>query len=184
MRRREIPHGVRFVTFSCQRQLPLLRNQAIAGLFVEALARARTKHGLSVYAWVLMPEHVHVLCRPPSDATLERILRGLKMSVAKRVIEQWKILHAPILGRIADATGRPRFWQKGGGFDRNVRDEAEFAREVRYIHRNPVERGLVQRPEDWPWTSVRWWMGARQDELECDPPPGPPGAWQHWRGFM
>ena len=45
-----------------------------------------------------------------------------------------------------------RFWQKGGGFDRNVRDDAEFSREVRYVHHNPVERALVTRPEDWTWS--------------------------------
>jgi putative transposase len=183
MRRREIPGGIRFVTFSCQRRLPLLRNKAIAALAVEALMRARASHGLQVYAWVLMPEHAHILCRPASSATLERVLLGLKMSVAKRVLERWKSLDAPILAKILDATGRPRFWQKGGGFDRNVRDEYEFAREVRYIHRNPVERGLVHKPEDWPWSSVRWWMGRREGEFECDPPPGGTDAWAHWKAF-
>jgi hypothetical protein len=100
------------------------------------------------------------------------------------VLLRWKSINAPILTRIADATGRPRFWQKGGGFDRNVRSEAEFAREVRYIHRNPVERGLVKTPPEWPWSSVRWWMGLREGEVECDPPAGPPGSWDRWKGFM
>lgn len=113
-----------------------------------------------MFAWVLMPEHVHLLCCPGDGETLGHSLRLIKMSVAKAVLARWAALDAPILGRVADAVGRHRFWQKGGGFDRNVRSDGEFEREVRYIHRNPVERGLVPRPEDWRWSSVHWWMGV------------------------
>lgn len=184
MRRRELSGGSRFVTFSCQGRLPLFNNRRIAGLFVDAMARARTERGLRVFAWVIMPEHVHILCKPARGTTLERVLRAMKMSVTKRVLARWRDLDAPILARLADATGRPRFWLKGGGFDRNVRGVGEFAREVRYIHRNPVERGLVVRPEDWRWSSVRWWMGEREGEFECDAPSGPPGSWDNWKGYM
>jgi putative transposase len=184
MRRREIPWNARFVTFSCQGRLPLLSNPKIAGLFVRAVSGARARHGFLLYAWVVMPEHVHVLCRAPDGSTLESQLRRIKMSVAKRVLERWKQIDAPILKRVADATGRPRFWQKGGGFDRNVRDDEELCREIRYIHRNPVERGLVAAPELWRWSSVRWWMGRREGEVTCDPPPGRAENWAGWMGFM
>ncbi|MBX3375725.1 MAG: transposase [Phycisphaeraceae bacterium] len=183
MRRREVPSGVRFVTFSCQNRLPLLRNEKIARLFVASLARARAELGFVLFAWVVMPEHVHLLCRPPEGMTLDRVLVRLKMTVARRVLARWKEMNAPILTRLHDATGRSRFWLKGGGFDRNVRDDAEFSREVRYIHRNPVERGLVDNPQDWPWSSIRWWMGLKEGELECDPPPGRPGSWELWKGY-
>ena len=46
------------------------------------------------------------------------------------------------------------FWQKEY-YDRNVRDHKELVEKLRYIHRNPVKRGLVKRPEDWPWSSFR-----------------------------
>ena len=184
MRRREIPGGVRCITFSCQRRLQLLTNHNISQLFVDAMACARSKHHVEIFAWVVMPEHVHLLCRPPKEVPLDRVLLGIKMSVAKRVLERWKALNAPILAEVTDATGRPRFWQKGGGFDRNVRDNLEFAREVKYVHHNPVERGLVVRPEAWPWSSVRWWMGQRDGEFVCDPPPGQPGAWDSWTGYV
>lgn len=130
-----------------------------------------------------MPEHVHLLVRPRFDARLDLPLRSLKTAVAKRVMGRWLELDAPILDRIRTSSGRLRFWQKGGGFDRNVRDLGEFRREVRYIHRNPVKRGLVERPEDWKWSSARWWMGRRAGELECDPPPGDPRIWGLWKGY-
>ncbi|MCW5775770.1 MAG: transposase [Phycisphaeraceae bacterium] len=183
MRRRDIPGGVRFITFSCRRRLPLLRSAVICRVVLEAMARARTRFSLEIFAWVLMPEHVHLLLRPPEGGVLAPALKSLKLSVSMRVIARWREIEAPILSRILDADGCPRYWQKGGGFDRNVRDEHEFLREVRYIHRNPVERGLVERPEDWEWSSVRWWMGLRDGEFPCDPPPGDPRVWAAWKGF-
>jgi putative transposase len=185
MRRREIPGGVRFITFSCQRRLPLLSNAGICRLLAQRCEAVRESGRMRVFAWVLMPEHVHLLCCPGDGETLEHSLRSIKMSVAKAVLARWAALNAPILSRVADAVGRHRFWQKGGGFDRNVGSDGELEREVRYIHRNPVERGLVPRPEDWSWSSVHWWMGRREGvELRCDPPPGDARARAAWRGFV
>lgn len=183
MKRWEIPGDIRFVTFSCERRLPLLGHPSIRDLWVMRMASARRAHAFQLYAWVVMPEHIHLLLRPSPTAPLDRILRSIKLSVAKRVIGRWRQLDAPVLHRIRLADGSPRFWQKGGGFDRNVRGIPEFCRHVRYIHRNPVKRGLVVKAEDWQWSSVRWWMGALQ-ECPCDPPPGPPGSWDRWKGYV
>jgi putative transposase len=160
MRRRESAGNSRFITFSCQRRLPLFKNPAIAQVFQDSLARAHQRLGFRLCAWVIMPEHIHLLVLPPDDMPLDRVLLWIKLSTAQRVIKRWRELDAPILARITRDDGRPRFWQKGGGFDRNVRDLAEFQRHVKYIHQNPVERGLVERPEAWRFSSVRWWMGT------------------------
>ena len=184
MRRREVPGVVRYVTFSCQRRLPLLGKPAIRDLFVERLLAARHEHGFELFAWVIMPEHVHLLMRPRDDARLDAALRSLKTAVAKRVIARWRELRAPVLERIRTDQGTLRFWQKGGGFDRNVRDLGEFRREVRYVHQNPVKRGLVVKPEEWKWSSVRWWMGRWDGEVEWDAPPGDPRIWQGWEGYV
>jgi len=182
MRRREVPEGMRFITFSCYRRLPLLRHPAISELLMLRMQRSRERDALRVYAWVIMPEQVHVLCRPPENRTLAPILGGIKISVARHVIARWTQLGAPILGQIRAEDG-PRFWQRGGGFDRNVRTDAEFAREVNYIHHNPVERGLVARPQDWECSSVHWWLGDRcRIPLTCDQRTDP--AWAAWNGFI
>jgi putative transposase len=184
MKRREIPQGIRFVTFSCERRLPLLGNPAIRDLFAQTVASTRKRYHFDLYAWVAMPEHVHLLVRPPSGLTLDRVLYAIKFSVARRVIARWRDLDVPILREITRPDGTPRFWQKGGGFDRNTRDREEFTKSVQYIHRNPVKRGLVETPEDWEWSSVRWWMGRRDGELPCDPPPGGAADWANWQGFV
>ncbi len=163
-------HGVRFITFSCYRRFQLFAKPGAKNTFVESLYQARDKFGFSLFAWVVMPEHVHILMHPRSKATMDRILLSIKLSTSMKVLERWTKLRAPILDRIRTTSGRPRFWQPGGGFDRNVRDEFELRREIRYIHRNPVERGIVEHPEQWEWSSVRWWMGEREGVRPCDLP--------------
>lgn len=61
-----------------------------------------------------------------------------------------------------------RFWQAGGGYDRNVGDESTLRTMIDYIHQNPVRRGLVDRPEDWIWSSARWYAGLDPVVLEMD----------------
>jgi putative transposase len=183
MKRWEAGNGSRFLTFSCYDRLPLLRTPAIADLMAGTLARARERFAFRLYAWVVMPEHVHLLVRPAEEASVARVLLWIKYSVARRVISRWRELDAPVLRRISREKGPPRFWQKGGGFDRSVRSEAEFCREVLYIHRNPVARGLVESPEAWKWSSVRWWSGVREGEVQCDPPAGDPRSWGAWKGY-
>ncbi|MFG0326170.1 MAG: transposase [Phycisphaerales bacterium JB037] len=183
MRRWEGTDAVRFVTFSCDRRRPLLDKDAVRDLFAEQLAATRRQHALELFAWVVMPEHVHLLVRPSPESKLADALRSLKTSVAKQVLGRWRDSRAPILEELRAGRGAVRLWQRGGGFDRNVRDTSELCREVRYIHLNPVRRELVKNPEDWKWSSVRWWMGARDGEIECDPPPGEPRSWELWQGF-
>lgn len=184
MKRYEIPGGIRFLTFSCEQRLQLFRNPAIRAVFEAALRATHLRFRFELFAWVIMPEHNHLLLRPNVEAPVARILKFIKLAVSERVIPRWREIDAPILRKIVQPDGRYRFWQKGGGFDRNVRGEGAFMKHIRYIHRNPVERGLVQNPEDWKSSSVRWWMGNREGELPCDPPPGDPRAWARWRGFM
>ncbi|MCC6662076.1 MAG: transposase [Phycisphaerales bacterium] len=173
LRRQESPRPGRFITFSTYRRAPLLVHPGVAADLAARLHSARSVHGLRVYAWVIMPEHVHLLVRA-SGAPWSVVARAVKTQVARQGLAAIRDA-----GRAAD-----RFWQHGGGFDRNVRDMTEFTKAVRYIHRNPVERGLATRPQDWQWSSVRWWMGLREGEFECDPPPGDPEAWKRWKGFV
>lgn len=63
---------------------------------------------------------------------------------------------------------RHRFWQPGGGYDRNVTDLASLRLMIDYIHANPVKRGLVKRPEDWEWSSARWFTGIGPVKIEMD----------------
>lgn len=139
-------------------------------LVAARIGEAQERCGFALRAWVVMPEHVHLIIGVrDGEWPVPRILRAIKQPVAQRVIARWRELRAPVLERITCADGRVRFWQTGGGFDRNVRNEDELVGEIGYVNRNPVKRGLVEKPEEWRWSSARWFAGAREGEIAIDP---------------
>ncbi len=95
-----------------------------------------------VFGYVVMPEHVHLLLGEPSRDTLADAIHYLKLTFAKR------------LRTLRRSVECGSFWQKRY-HDRNIRDADEFTTKLRYLHRNPVKRGLVKEPGDWKWSSFR-----------------------------
>ena len=88
------------------------------------------------------------------EGSVSRMLYGLKKSVAADVLRRWREIDAPILSRLTTKGGRTKFWQPGGGHDRNLRTAREVWEKIIYVHENPVERGLCRLERDWPWSSV------------------------------
>jgi REP element-mobilizing transposase RayT len=116
-----------------------LQNTQIAAMVVRTLLAGENERGFyELHAYVVMPNHVHVLLLPRVD--LPVITRWLKGSTARRANQ--------ILGR----TGQP-FWQDES-FDHWVRNGSEMARIIRYIERNPVTAGLTTCEHAWPWSSA------------------------------
>jgi len=103
-------------------------------------------------AWVVMPNHVHVLIRVYEGATLGKIVQSWKSYTGRQIAELG--LGVPRAG----ATGRS-VWMRDY-WDRFIRDEKHFNAAVEYIHGNPVKAGLVKNPEDWPWSSGPSWGSA------------------------
>jgi len=170
LRRIEEPGHGRYLTFSCYKRLPLFSNDRIKDAFVDALAQAKDTIEFHLYAWVVMPEHVHLLLQTASgQVTVESILRRLKSPFAQMVITRWEVLDAPILSRLQDRCGRIRFWLPGGGYDRNIYNDHELWEKVQYIHNNPVRRGLAETPTEYRWSSARWLEGDRDWGPTLDP---------------
>ena len=92
-------------------------------------------------AWVVMPNHVHILFRPFDEFELSTIIHSIKSFTASRA------------NKILALNGR--FWSPDY-FDRFVRDRRHFDAAIKYIEENPVKAGLCSRPEDWKWSSVSW----------------------------
>lgn len=161
------------LTFSCFRGLPLLSRDRSREWLVEAITRARVRHSFDVWAYVIMPEHVHlIICPRLADYDVSRMLLGIKWPVSRWALEYLRI-HAPSwIEKLTDRqpSGRTsvRFWQRGGGYDRNIRTERALYDMVHYIHDNPVRRGLVERAENWRWSSAAWFEGRRDVPLMID----------------
>jgi putative transposase len=163
------PNEVRFLTFSCYERIPLFENDRIKDLFVEHLARGRAEARIRMIAWVVMPEHVHLLVLPLADSqSIPAFLNGLKRPFAQKVIGRWRELGAGVLDRLVDSGGHTRFWQQGGGYDRVMRSTEDVQEKTKYIHENPVRRGLVDRAEDWRWSSAHWHAGRRDASIPID----------------
>jgi putative transposase len=173
-RRFDVPGDAHELTFSCYRRLPLLSRDRTRGWLVEAIEEARHKERFDLWAYAIMPEHAHVLIRPCEPGCgVSRILWRIKRPVGWRAVACLRA-HAPAyLARLtvtrADGTPEARFWQAGGGYDRNILEPTTVVNVIDYVHLNPVRRGLVERPEDWPWSSARWYAGLRPVPLEIDP---------------
>jgi putative transposase len=166
------PGDAHFLTFSCYRRIPLLSKDRSRRWLVDALQDARQKHGFDLWAWVIMPEHVHLLIWPRAPGhKIERILADIKRPVGQNAIA-WLESRAPsFLARLTVKT-RSRtyrhFWQPGPGQDRNVYEPESAHQVVEYIHGNPVRRGLVKRAEDWPWSSAADWACQANVILKID----------------
>jgi len=139
---------------------------------VESIAKARVRLQFDLWAWVIMPEHVHLLVHPrtPNSKTAT-LLSAIKRPVAEKAIAYLVGRKSPFLERLTVRTKTRtyrRFWQAGPGQDHNI-DEPETAhRVVEYIHNNPFCRGLVARSDDWYWSSARDWNGAGDVKLNVD----------------
>src|SRR5271168_3897236 len=142
---------VHYITFSCYRRRPNLRRDEACATFVAALERVRRDYGLCVYGYVVMPEHVHLLLNEPERKTLAQAIKALKQGVARRLALR----------------SEDSFWQ-ARYYDFNVWSEKKFVEKLRYIHRNPVKRGLVARPADWRWSSFRHYAVGETGVVEIE----------------
>jgi len=119
-----------------------LRQPEIAALVEEALHYFDGQR-YRLLAWVIMPNHVHVLIETFTGYLLDKVIHSWKSYTANEANKR--------LGRSG------RFWYREY-FDRYIRDERHFGNVVRYIHHNPVKAGLVEEAVDWPYSSARLWM--------------------------
>ncbi len=142
-----------FYTFICYQRLPLLGSKRRRDLVLRALEATREKYKLLLLGYVVMPEHVHLLVSEPERQTLSTAIKALKQGVSRRVLRRLRAA-----GRQADLFSDnfplPRFWQ-ARFYDFNVWSAKKRIEKLRYMHRNPVKRGLVTSPELWRWSSFR-----------------------------
>ncbi|MCA9073804.1 MAG: transposase [Planctomycetaceae bacterium] len=148
-----------FLTFSCFRRQPFLSKERSCLWMLDAINRARDTHAFDLWAYVLMPEHVHLLIWPTQETySISAILKSLKQSVARRALtfvrENAPEFQAKMEDRQPNGSVSYRFWQRGGGFDSNLTEPTTIWKTIEYIHANPVRRGLCVRPTDWRWSSA------------------------------
>ena len=170
--------GVHFLTAKTFRSNAYLAIPNCAKILCEELESARTKYGFHVLAFVVMPDHVHLLiwwdAEMNPDLTISKIAWAIKGKSARRMVVLLKtgikwVAGGNAFGYPFDPVREPRdqphyrnwqykIWQQGSGYDFNIYTQKKLAQKTDYIHANPVRAGLTTLPEDYPWSSAGFYM--------------------------
>jgi len=140
--------GLPFHHFQLLPEASHLGSPATRNLFEQSLETIRRRYCFLVFGYVVMPEHVHLLVSEPKQAILSKAIQALKLSVAVRQRE------------------RP-FWQ-ARYYDFNVFTQRKHTEKLKYMHCNPVTRGLVKKPEEWPWSSFCHYLTGETGTVEIE----------------
>jgi putative transposase len=128
------------VTTNTEGRAPVFASPIAAKMLLEVMGEVRRDTDLDLTAWVVMPDHVHLVLRLPSTTSTARVMKLIKGRFA------WRF------NRRANAMGS--VWQSRY-HERVLTSDAAFERAVDYVHWNPVRAGLAQSPGEFRWSSAR-----------------------------
>ena len=157
-----------YLTSVAKGRLPVFRTEAIASIACAALNEARTSGGFSIYAYVIMPDHLHTI----TDSVLKpsKVLQFINGIISRRVIDHLKTGgHNASLQKLRRESGtrghRYSLWEHHSNA-LPIFSEDMLMQKVNYIHQNPVRAELVEWAEDYKWSSARIW---KRCPLEDEP---------------
>ena len=158
------PEGAYFVSFAVVKWMKLFNKKEYTQILLDSLTYCQQKKGMEIYAWCIMPDHVHLAYRAIADFKPEEILRDFKRVTSKRVVRA--IIQNPeekrrdYLLKIFEKAGlqcsnvnKYQFWQHDNR-PIEIWSQKFVSQKIRYIHNNPVKAGLVSFPEDYEYSSA------------------------------
>jgi putative transposase len=149
-------HHLHFITWSCYRRLPYLASARARDRFLAILEQARRRYRFVVLGYVVMPEHVHLLISEPEVGSPSTVIQVVKQRSARTLLPK-KRHRDPGQGELFRDEKERAFWQ-ARFYDFNVWSTKKRIEKLRYMHRNPVKRRLVELPEKWSWSSYRFYL--------------------------
>jgi putative transposase len=149
-------HHLHFITNSCYQRRPLLGTARARDCFLSVFEQTRQQYRFVVVGYVVMPEHVHLLITEPEIGSPSSVMQVLKQRTAKALLPKRERTDPRQRKLFGDETRRA-FWQ-ARFYDFNVWTTKKRVEMLRYMHRNPVKRGLVESPEQWRWSSYRHYL--------------------------
>ncbi|MCH7719767.1 MAG: hypothetical protein IH988_02085 [Planctomycetes bacterium] len=180
LRRYDEPGHVHFWTISCYRRLGFFHRDGLKQIVADGLGLLQRRFGICIVGYVVMPEHVLVLIYPHARGNEEpigvsKLLNAFKQHVGfygkKRLREQWagrgRLWSDPLNRWALGQLGEQSIWNTRG-YDFNVNRQETLLEKLDYCHTNPITRGLVDRPEDWPWSSYRFYEMDDRSVLVMD----------------
>lgn len=162
-------------TFSTYQRRSLLTNDAWRKKLARCLDKANGELRFELVAFVFMPEHIHLLTHPRDEVPeFGRYLAQIKQPFSRQIKEILVEHRSSLLKQLTVRERKDkfcfRFWQEGPGFDRNIFSEEAITGSIKYIHENPVKRGLCTSAIEWKWSSARYYLNEPPRQQEADLP--------------
>jgi putative transposase len=147
-------HDLHFINnCSCYRRQPWLGSPRRRDLFLTVLEEVRQRYEFVVVGYVVMPDHIHLLIGEPEKGDPSKAMQAIKQGFARRVLKSERKKRQSAQQELF-AAGAEHAWQRRF-YDFNVYTARKRIEKLKYMHANPVKRGLVQEPEQWRWSSYR-----------------------------
>jgi putative transposase len=143
-----------FITTSCYQRTPLLAKPQHRDLLLEILESVRRRYRFVVVGYVVMPEHVHLLLSEPERGNPSKVMQAVKQGFARRILRKLRDDDSRQGSLWNAALDSGHIWQ-ARFYDFVVFTGKKRVEKLRYMHRNPVKRGLVLEPQQWAWSSYR-----------------------------
>jgi putative transposase len=140
-----------YLTCSCYHRQPWLATPRCRDLFLQILEETRQRYGFVVVGYVVMPEHIHLLISEPERGTPSTVMQVVKQRYARSVLR--REMRISVQSELWPDS-EEHVWQRRF-YDFNVWSARKRIEKLRYMHRNPVKRGLVLEAEQWEWSSFR-----------------------------
>jgi len=180
LRRHDEPGHSHFWTVSCHRRLTFFWHDEMKRVVVDALRQLQARFGICLVAYVIMPEHVHVMLYPhvsggDQPVPVSRLWQAFKQHVGfygkECLRELWRergrLWSEPLNQWAHGATGKRQIMETRG-YDFNIDRHDTLLQKIDYCHKNPVTRGLVAGAADWPWSSFRFYESGDRSVLAMD----------------
>ncbi len=152
------PGHAHSLTYSCYHNRSYFDSPIPCQLFLRELAQAQQEYNFHIWAYVVMPNHVHLLLFPlNAEYSITKINKAIKGRMARAYGAYLKEYYPQqYMNHTILFKNKPvfRFWQKGGGFDRNLWNEEIIHNTLHYIENNPVRKGNVSHRSLWKWSSA------------------------------
>ncbi len=154
-----------FVTSTIVQWVPIFTSEKYFQILINSLNFSVEKQNLEIYAWVIMDNHFHLVCSSPN---ISSIIQGIKRYTAKRIITQlkydnknWLLNLFKYYKATYKRNSKYQVWQEGF-HPKMIINEEMFRQKIEYIHYNPVRRGLVAKPEDWLYSSAKFFLSGEE----------------------
>jgi REP-associated tyrosine transposase len=159
-----------FITTSCYRRLPLLGSARNRDLFLHVLEQTRRRYRFVVVGYVVMPEHVHLLVTEPERANPSVVMQAVKQSFARKLLRRLRTRVDSRQNSLwSSSLEGGHIWQ-ARFYDFVVFSEHKRVEKLRYMHHNPVKRGLVLEPQQTQWSSFRHYAYAEPGPVLVNDP--------------